>query len=307
MTDRCSYPTSTAPPFTFSTSPEMNPASGVHKKQHRPGNLPRARHAAHRNAGGNLPALARRRQRGGRHIRGHPPRRHTVYPDPLRRQFARQALCETDERAFRHGIVGVVGLAALPRRRADQHDMSRRYPRPMRRSSAAPRPAAPSAPPPPAPARTPSPDSRPASAAIAPRPSAQSARLRPPTRRDSRPECPAARTQPRPSRPAPAHRPACSAPARSPRTVQCPQLPAAALGREGLGLLPRLPVAERNPRPGLRKQPHRLRADSARPAGDERNFTVEVQRNTCHRLTLKHFRRGCRGNSAVGEFEGRPY
>src|SRR5208337_4888978 len=28
----CFYPTSTAPPFTFSTSPEMNPASGVQRK-----------------------------------------------------------------------------------------------------------------------------------------------------------------------------------------------------------------------------------------------------------------------------------
>ena len=101
----------------------MNPASGVHRKSTgpaisralatRPSGIAAAIFGACRGIG----------QRCGRHIRRHPPRRHTVYPDPLRRQLARQAFGETDQRAFRHGIVGVIRLAALPRSGADQDNV----------------------------------------------------------------------------------------------------------------------------------------------------------------------------------------
>ena len=61
----------------------MNPASGVHKNSTGPA-ISRALATRPRGiAGGNLLAQLGVGQRGCRHIRRHPPRRHTVYPNPL--------------------------------------------------------------------------------------------------------------------------------------------------------------------------------------------------------------------------------
>ena len=119
------YPTRTAPPFTFSTSPLMNPASGVHRNSTGP-----AISRVLRDRPSGMPALifapiAGSPNRRRRHLRRHPSRRHAIHPDTPRRQLARQALGETNQGAFGHGIVGVMGLAPLPGGRADQHDVTR--------------------------------------------------------------------------------------------------------------------------------------------------------------------------------------
>ncbi len=117
------YPTSTAPPFTFSTSPLINPASGVHRNSTGPAisrgfpTLPTGIPAS--NSRPQRWIIQRRR----RHLCSHPPRSHAIHAKSPWRQLTRQALCQTDQRAFRHGIVRVERLAALPGRRADQHDV----------------------------------------------------------------------------------------------------------------------------------------------------------------------------------------
>ena len=46
--------------------------------------------------------------------------------------------------------------------------------------------------------------------------------------------------------------------------------------------VPRLPIAERHPRPRRPEQPHRLRANPPRPAGNQRRLTFQQQLHACH-------------------------
>ena len=107
-----SYPTSTAPPFTFNTSPLMNPASGV-TEQDWPGNFARG---ATRPTGivSDLDRLALHRRARSRHIRCDPAGATQFTRMPARRQFTGQTLCETDEGAFGYGVVGMVGSPRWP-------------------------------------------------------------------------------------------------------------------------------------------------------------------------------------------------
>ena len=207
--------------------------------------------------------------------------------DPSRRQFTRQALCQTDQRAFGHGIVGVQRLAPLPRGRTDQHDMP---PRSVVRPSPE-APAVPSAPPPPAPVRTPSPGSRPSCSATAPRSSARSAHPRPARYRDSPPARRAGQMPSPPPLPARVHPPACSTPAQS--ATQRARPPHSPIRR--MRLLLCLPIAEDHPRARRREQPHRLRANPARTARNQRNLPIQYQRHTSHSAKLKHSQDVCRG------------
>ena len=101
----------------------MNPASGVHKKQHRPGDLPRAspRGPPESRQQSSHPSWDRPASPPTSPLPPIPAPRNS--PESPGREFARQALGKTDQRAFGHGVVGMVGLAALPRGRADQHDV----------------------------------------------------------------------------------------------------------------------------------------------------------------------------------------
>src|SRR2546430_13242034 len=65
-----------------------------------------------------VPRIRRRR-----HLRVDPSRRHAVHVDPARRELDREGLGERDDRALGGRVVGVEGLAPLPRRRRDEHDL----------------------------------------------------------------------------------------------------------------------------------------------------------------------------------------
>ena len=195
-----SHPTSTAPPFTFNTSPRMNPANGVHKNSTGPAISRRSRHAPHRNPRANL-----RSQRGigqcrSRHIGGHPSGSNAVYHDSLRRKLRRQALGETDDRSLGHCVIGVISLAPLPGGGTDEYDMSP-CSTPIRRGCCTRWTGVPSALPRPVSARTLHRGLRQSCAAISRRTFRRWVRLRVPTLRDLQPGCRAGQSRLRPSRP----------------------------------------------------------------------------------------------------------
>ena len=117
------HPTSTAPPFTLNTSPETNPAHGVHRNTIGPAI---SSGSAARPSGINPSAFldaSGSAQRSSRHLRPHPPRRHAVAQNPLRPQLARQALRQRNQRALARRIVRMKRLAPLRRRTRHQNNM----------------------------------------------------------------------------------------------------------------------------------------------------------------------------------------
>src|SRR6185503_6378797 len=94
------------------------------KEQHRAGNLCGRCDAPDRNSGPDLRTQHWVSKGSGGHVGCNPSGSHTIHKDSARRQLTGQALGETDESAFGHGIVCMQSLAALPCCGADENNVA---------------------------------------------------------------------------------------------------------------------------------------------------------------------------------------